>query len=249
MAVTFQHKIILRPGSMFCFGTISSVADEEGTLHRIMDPPERKFSSKVSEKIGARQEKAQPPMLRKKITFSKLGAEGPSARRTPLSTTPTGEWTQITRKKEAKDHQAGLSVPPSSKENRKKIAVTAAPFYPDVLFIGRVESPPISDNEPTAPGEEPPQRESRQRRNRRLKHPATSRGQRVGPGATCIARQGLGDRRNSGGMCLQGKKEFPTTRSSTGSRTDRVGDKATSGKSTLRAQPEPRLHPSHEHAE
>jgi hypothetical protein len=142
MAVTFQHKIILRPGSMFCFGTISSVVDEEGTLHRIADPPERKFSSKVSGKIGAKQEKAQPPVLRKKITFSKLGAEGPSAWRTLLSTSPTGEWTQITRKKEAKDHQAGLFVPPSSKENRKKIAVTAVPFYPDVLFIGRVESPP-----------------------------------------------------------------------------------------------------------
>jgi hypothetical protein len=142
MAVTFQHKIILRPGSMFCFGTISFVADEEGTLHRIVDPPERKFSSKISEKIGGKQEKAQPPVLRKKITFSKLGAEGPSARRTPLSTSPMEEWTQITRKKEAKDHQAGLSVPPSSKENRKKIVVAAAPFYPDVLFIGRVESPP-----------------------------------------------------------------------------------------------------------
>jgi hypothetical protein len=166
MAVTLQHKIILRPGSMFCFGTISSVADEEGTLHRIMDPPERKFSSKISEKIGAKQEKTQPPVLRKKITFSKLGAEGPLARRTPLSTSPTEEWTQITRKKEAKDHQAGLSVPPSSKENRKKIVVAAAPFYPDVLFIGRVELPPISDDEPTAPGEEPPQRESRRRRNR-----------------------------------------------------------------------------------
>jgi hypothetical protein len=103
----------------------------------------------------------------KKITFSKLGAEGPSARRTPLSTSLTEEWTQITRKKEAKDHQAGLSVPPSSKENRKKIVVAAAPFYPDVLFIGRVESPPISDDEPTAPGEELPQREARRRRNRR----------------------------------------------------------------------------------
>jgi hypothetical protein len=160
MAVTFQHKIILRPGSIFCFGTISSIADEEGTLHRIAGPPERKFSSKISEKIGAKQEKAQPPVLRKKITFSKLGAEGHSARRTPLSTSPTEKWTQITRKKEAKDHQAGLSVPPSSKENRKKIAVTAAPFYPEILFIGRVESPPISDDEPTAPGEEPPQWES-----------------------------------------------------------------------------------------
>jgi hypothetical protein len=45
--------------------------------------------------------------------------------------------------------------------------VTATPFYPDVLFIGRVELPPDSDDEPTAPGEEPPQRESRRRRNRR----------------------------------------------------------------------------------
>jgi hypothetical protein len=46
-------------------------------------------------------------------------------------------------------------VPPPSKENGKKIATTAAPFYPGVLFIGRVESPPVSDDEPTAPGEEP----------------------------------------------------------------------------------------------
>jgi hypothetical protein len=41
------------------------------------------------------------------------------------------------------------------------------PFYPDVLSIrGRVESSPISDDEPTVPGEEPPQREARRRRNR-----------------------------------------------------------------------------------
>jgi hypothetical protein len=167
MAITFQHKIVLRPGSVFCFGSISSVADEEGTLHRLADPPERKPSSEISEKIGARQEKAQPPALLKKITSSKIGAEGPSARRTPLSTTPTREWTRITRKKEAKDYQAELFVPPPSKENRKKITVTATPFYPDVLFIGRVESPPISNDEPTAPREEPPQRESHRRRNRR----------------------------------------------------------------------------------
>jgi hypothetical protein len=57
MAVTFQHRIILRPRSMFCFGTISSIADEEGTLHHIVDPPERKFSSKISKKIGAKQKK------------------------------------------------------------------------------------------------------------------------------------------------------------------------------------------------
>jgi hypothetical protein len=171
IVVTFQHKIILRPGSVFCFGTISSVADEERTLHRIADPPERKSSPGISEKIRAKQEKAQPPALREKTTFSKLGAEGPSTRRTPLSTSPTEKWTQITRRKEAnevKGRQAALSVPPSSKEGRKRIVTTAVPFYPDVLFIGgRVESNPISDDEPTTPGEEPLQQESRQRRNRR----------------------------------------------------------------------------------
>jgi hypothetical protein len=57
MAVTFQHKIALRPGSVFCFGTILSVADEEGTLHLIVDLPERKPSSIISGKAGARQKK------------------------------------------------------------------------------------------------------------------------------------------------------------------------------------------------
>jgi hypothetical protein len=170
MAVTFHRKITLRPGSVFCFGTISSVADEEGTLHRIADPPRKKSPPTTSENVGVRQGKAQPPALRKKIAFSKPGAEGPLTWRSPLSTSPTKEWTQIARKKETNKtgrKQVVLSVPPPSKENGKKIATTAAPFYPDVLFIGRVESPPVFDDEPTAPGEEPPQQESRRRRNRR----------------------------------------------------------------------------------
>jgi hypothetical protein len=170
MAVTFHHKITLCPGSVFCFGTISSIADEEGTLHRIADPPKKKSPPTNSENIGVRKEKAQPPALRKKIAFSKPGAEGPMTRRTPLSTSPTKEWTQIASKKETNKSgrkQVVLSVPTPSKENGKKIATTAAPFYLDVLFIGRVESPPISDDESTVPGEEPPQRESRRRRNRR----------------------------------------------------------------------------------
>jgi hypothetical protein len=139
MAVTFQHKIILRPGSVFCFGTISSVADEEGTLHRIADPPERKSSSKISEKIGAKQEKVQPPALREKFTFGKLGAKGPPTRRTPLSTSPTEKWTWITRKKEAnkaKDYQAALSASPSSNQSREKTVTTTVPFYTNILFIG-----------------------------------------------------------------------------------------------------------------
>jgi hypothetical protein len=160
MAVTFHSKITLRPGSVFCFGTISSIADEEGILHRIADPPKKKSPPTNSENIG----EAQPPALRKKIAFRKSGAEGPLTRRTPLSTSPTKEWTRIARKKEIGRKQVVLSVPPPSKENGKKIATTAVPFYPDVLFIGRVESPPVSDDEPTALGEEPPQRESHRRR-------------------------------------------------------------------------------------
>jgi hypothetical protein len=170
MAVTFLHKIVFRPGSTFCFGTLLSIADEEGTLHRIADPAEKRLSSKVSREIGAKQEEAQPPALRKKIVLSKPGVENLLTRRTPLSTSSTKEWTRITRKKEATE--AGerrdiFSAPSSSREGRKKIVMAATPFYPDVLFIGRVESPPVSDDEPTAPGEEPPQRESRRRRNRR----------------------------------------------------------------------------------
>jgi hypothetical protein len=163
MDVTFHNKITLRPGSIFCFGTISSVADEEGTLHRIADLPEEKSPPTNSKNVG----EAQPPALRKKIVSGKSGAKGPPTRKTPLSTSPTKEWTQIARKKETKGKQIVLSVPPPSKENGKKIATTSAPFYPDVLFIGRVESPTVSDDEPTAPGEELPQRESRRRSNRR----------------------------------------------------------------------------------
>jgi hypothetical protein len=170
MAITFQHKIVFRPGSMFCFRTISSVADEKGTLHCITDPPERKPSSTISRKAGAKQEKVQPPALRAKTTSYKPGVEGPSTRKTSLSTSSTKKWTQITRRKKAnkvKDRQTSLLVPPYSKENRKKLVTTKVPFYPNILFIGgRVESTPISNDEPTAPGEEPLQRESRRRRNR-----------------------------------------------------------------------------------
>jgi hypothetical protein len=141
MAVTFHRKITLRPGSVLCFGTISSIADEEGTLHRIADPPKKKSPPTDSENIGVGKEKMQPPALLKKIAFSKPGAEGSLTRRTPLSTSPTKEWTQITRKKEIGRKQVILFVPPPSKENEKKIATIVAPFYPDVLFIGRVQSP------------------------------------------------------------------------------------------------------------
>jgi hypothetical protein len=145
---------------MFCFGTISSVADEEGLLHHIADPSKKKPSSKISEKARTRQQMAQPLAPRTKTTSCKLGAENSFTRRTLLSTSSTEEWTWITRKKEASGieaRQAALLAPSPSKKDRKKFVTTTTPFYPDVLFIeGRVESYPISDDEPTVPGEEPP---------------------------------------------------------------------------------------------
>jgi hypothetical protein len=50
MAFTFKSKITLRPGAMFYFGTISCITDEEGTLHRVVDPPEKKPSSGIQSK-------------------------------------------------------------------------------------------------------------------------------------------------------------------------------------------------------
>jgi hypothetical protein len=201
MAITFQHKIILCPGSVFCFGTISSMADEEGTLHRIADPPERKPSSTIFEKAGAKQEKAQPLTLRAKTTSCKPGTEDSSTRRIPLSTSSTEKWTQNTRKKETnevKARQAALLVPLPSKENRKKLVATTAPFYPDVLFIGgesgivprlrrwtnRVGGGTSSAG--ISPTKEPTP-----------KYPPTSWSRRARPSAACVTRWDLGGRRNT----------------------------------------------------
>ena len=44
MAVIFKNKITLSPVAMFCFGTISCIADIEGTLHRVADQPVKRPS-------------------------------------------------------------------------------------------------------------------------------------------------------------------------------------------------------------
>jgi hypothetical protein len=57
----------------------------------------------------------------------------------------------------------------------------------------------------TASTRVPPTEESAQERS------TTSRGQGTGSGAACLARRGLGDRRNSGRTRLQRMKELPAT--------------------------------------
>jgi hypothetical protein len=92
--------------------------------------------------------------------------------KTLLSTSPTKKWTRITRKKEIPSQgrrtcHTTFPIPPPSKEDGKKSYIAPAPFYPDILFIqGRLKSTPISDDEPTMQGEEPPQRDARRWRNR-----------------------------------------------------------------------------------
>jgi hypothetical protein len=138
MAVTFQCQIAFHPRSVFCFGTISSVADEKGVLHLIADPLEKKPSPEISEKVRTRQQIVQPPAPRAKTTFYKSRAGNSLTRRTSLSTSSIEEWTWITRKKEASGieaRQVVLPTPSPSKKDGKKFITTTTPFYPDVLFI------------------------------------------------------------------------------------------------------------------
>jgi hypothetical protein len=52
-----------------------------------------------------------------------------------------------------KTQRAIFLAPPPSKEDGKKNIAIPAHFYPDVLFIqGRLDSSPISDDEPTMQG-------------------------------------------------------------------------------------------------
>jgi hypothetical protein len=171
---TFQCKIALCPGSVFCFGTILSVEDEKGILHCIADPPEKKLSLEITRKAKTRQRTVQPPAPQAKTTSCKPRTGNLLARRTPLPTSPTKEWTRIIWKREASVPRKGTKLrraiflaPSPSKKDGKELATTVTPFYPDILFIGGIlELSPISDDEPTVQGEEPPQREARRQRNR-----------------------------------------------------------------------------------
>ena len=168
MTITFKCKIALRLGTMFYFGTISWITDEEGTLHRVADPPEKKLSLGIPREVRAKQWVVLPLVAQGKMIPHRPWIGNPwekkdrpvgisLTRRTPLSTSPTKEWTRVTRKKETnvlsqgmRTRRATFPIPSPSKEDGKKSTIAPNPFYLDVLFIqGRLESTPISDDEPT----------------------------------------------------------------------------------------------------
>jgi hypothetical protein len=215
MAIIFKSKITFSPGTIFCFRTISCIADIEGTLHRIAAPPKKKPSSGIPQEARVKP-RSMPPLTaregmapRDSELKSPRRMEGQSTGASPswrtlLSTSPTKEWTRITQRMEVnvpyqgrKTQRAILQTPPPSKEDEKRRTAIPAPFYPDVLFIQeRLESSPISDDEPTMQGEEPPQHHARATEKQAPERAATSRSQRTGHSATRPLGQSLRNGRN-----------------------------------------------------
>jgi hypothetical protein len=151
MAITFKNKITLSPRAMFRFGTISCIADKEGTLHHVADAPEKKLSSEILREARARLRTAPPLAAQRRMIPCGPGFGIPRekkdrsvgvslTRKTLLSISPTKEWTRITRKKEIiiprqgrRTRQANFLIPTPSKEDGKKNTVASIPFYPDIV--------------------------------------------------------------------------------------------------------------------
>jgi hypothetical protein len=207
MAVTFYSKITLRPGSVFCFGTISSVADEEGILHRIADPPEKKSPPTNSENTG----EAQPPALWKKDRLRKVGGRGLADPENSIVYFPDKRM-DTDREEEGDQGEANCSFRSSGLKGERKegrhdssTILPRRPLHRESGVAYRLRRRADRTRRRTTSTRIPPTEESAQER------PTTSRGRRTGSGAVCLARQGLGDRRNSRRTRLQRTKELPTT--------------------------------------
>jgi hypothetical protein len=74
MAITFKNKITLCLGAMFRFGTFSCIADEEGALHRVADPPENKPFLGIQREAKARLRTAPSLAARGKMILSDQGS-------------------------------------------------------------------------------------------------------------------------------------------------------------------------------
>ena len=205
MAVTFYSKITLRPGSVFCFGTISSVADEgNSTPH-----------------CGSTGKEVSSNKLRK-------------CRRSATSSSPEKDCLWKVRGQEPTDPENSTVYFPdkrmdTDREEEGDQGEASCSFRSSALKGERKES---RHNSSTILSRRPLHRESgvayrlrrRADRTRRRttsagipsteeptpKYPATSRGRRAGSRAACLARRGLRDRRNFGGTRLQRTKELPT---------------------------------------
>jgi hypothetical protein len=77
MAIIFKSKITFSPGAIFCFGTISCVANAQGTLHRIATPPKKKSSFGIPQEVGVKPRAVPPLIARRAWSRASLGSGVP----------------------------------------------------------------------------------------------------------------------------------------------------------------------------
>jgi hypothetical protein len=77
MAIIFKNKITLSLGAMFCFGTISCIADIEGNLHRIANPPEKRPFSGIPREAEASLQATPLLTARGRMVPHKPGLKSP----------------------------------------------------------------------------------------------------------------------------------------------------------------------------
>jgi hypothetical protein len=123
MAITFKCKIALCSGTMFLFGTISCIADEEGTLHPVVDPPEKKLSTEIPREAEAKQ-RVVPPTVNSAVHLAHKGVD-------------TDHSKERSKRPESRDENtpSHLSDTFALKGGQKEEHHRASSLYPDVLFI------------------------------------------------------------------------------------------------------------------
>jgi hypothetical protein len=122
MAIIFDTPVTFNAREVFCFGSLSYITNQEGVLHRIMDPSERRSSlmEPIAEAgsshltprtapLNSKVRKPQPTFAPRRIApassrpraittpVARSTKVAHQSRRTPLSTSTTWVWTRITR--------------------------------------------------------------------------------------------------------------------------------------------------------
>jgi hypothetical protein len=193
MAVTFYSKITLRPGSVFCFGTISSAGKE--------------VSSNKLRKCRRSATSSSP----EKDRLRKVGGRGLAD---PENSTVyfSDKRMDTYREEEGDQGEASCSFCSSALKGERKegrhdsnTILPRRPLHRESGVTYRLRRRADRTWRRTASTRIPPTEEPAQ------EHSTTSRGRRTGSGATCLARRGLGDRRDSGRTRLQRTKELPMT--------------------------------------
>jgi hypothetical protein len=77
MAIIFKNKITFSQGAIFCFGTISCIADIEGTLQRITALPKKKPSSGIPREAEGKPRAMPPLTAREGVALCKSGLKSP----------------------------------------------------------------------------------------------------------------------------------------------------------------------------